>query len=349
MSSGSASSQGKSELTGEMVAKRPTFGVSIRQALAMDPSGNFDAEGYAAVIAGVERLGYDQVVVADHVFVPRYWADLIGDVFFEPFTLLSYLAARTSRIGLTLGCLVVPYRQPFTTAKTVAAIDQLSGGRFGFGVVPGYLKEEFRTFGLPRDERNEMTNEFIRIMIELWSSESATYNGRYYSCDGVNVKPKCIQRPYVPIWVGGSSRNAMRRVAEFGDVWHPLGFQPVDDAYFAAHRHEFTDSMQTGGTTPARLREGLDFIEDCAGTSGRDISDLKVVVMVGRTVDVRAHAGSLTSVGDDNHAHRARVVDLLGRYLEAGATGFTIGSLGESASEILDDLAQFAEEVIPQL
>ena len=155
-----------------------------------------------------------------------------------------------------------------------------------------------------------MTNEFVRIMIELWTSDAASYVGRYYSCENVNIKPKCVQRPHVPIWVGGSSRNAMRRVAEFGDVWHPLAFQPVDDAHYSAHEQEFTDSMQTGGTTPELLRRGLDYIQDLAATSGRDLSDLKVVMMAGRSLNPR---------GDEN-----RVVDKLGRYIEAGSTGFSM-------------------------
>ena len=218
------------------MARDMTFGVSVKHKLAMDSSGNFDADGYADIIVGVERLGYDFVVAADHVFVPSYWAALIGDIFFDPFTLFSYLAARTSQIEMVFACMVVPYRQPFTTAKTVAAVDQLSRGRFRLGIVPGYLKEEFETFGLPRKERGEMTNEFVRIMIELWTNESATYHGKYYSCENISIKPTCVQRPHVPLWIGGSSRNAMQRVAEFGDVWHPLAFQPVDDDYFAAHK-----------------------------------------------------------------------------------------------------------------
>ena len=311
------------------------FGVGVKHKLAMDTSGNFDADDYADIIAGVERLGYDFIVAADHVFVPPCWAELIGDIFFEPFTLFSYLAGRTSEIGLVFACMVVPYRQPFSTAKTVAAVDQLSRGRFSLGIVPGYLKEEFQTFGLPHDERSEMTNEFVRIMIELWTSDAAEYRGKYYSCEKVSIKPKCVQHPHVPIWVGGSSRNAMRRVAAFGDVWHPLGFEPVDEAYFASHKQEFTDSMQTGGTTPELLRSGVGYIQEVAAKSERDLGHLKVVVMAGGTADVRA--------GTD------RVVDNLGRYIEAGATGFSMSAPGETAEECHDNLIRFAEDVIPQL
>jgi hypothetical protein len=127
----------------------------------------------------------------------------------------------------------------------------------------------------------------------------------------------------------------MRRVAEFGDVWHPLGFEPVDEAYFASHEQAFTDSMQTGGTTPELLRKGVDYIRESATDSPRDLTDLKVVVMAGGTADVRA--------GTD------RVVENLGRYIEAGATGFSMSAPGASAAECHDNLARFAEDVIPQL
>jgi probable F420-dependent oxidoreductase len=317
------------------VARNTTYGVSVSHKLAMQPSGNFDADSYAQIIERVEGLGYDFIVAADHVFVPPYWAEIIGDIFFEPFTLFSYLAARTTRIEMVFACMVVPYRQPFTTAKTIAAVDQLSQGRFSLGVVPGYLREEFQTFGLPRDERGEMTNEFVRIMIELWTNESAAYKGKYYSYENISIKPRCVRSPHVPIWVGGSSRNAMKRVAEFGNVWHPLAFQPVNDEYFAAHKEEFTGSMQTGGTTPDLLQSGLEYIGGVAAEAGRDVSDLKVVMMAGGIADVRA--------GTD------RVVDNLGRYLQAGATGFSMSAPGETVEECRDNLARFAEEVIPQL
>ena len=103
------------------------------------------------------------------MFVPEYWSKVITDHWLEPFALLSYLAARTLQIELVISCLVVPYRQPFITAKSVVTLDQLSGGRMALGIVPGYLKEEFEAFRLPIDERNAMTNEFVHIMIELWT------------------------------------------------------------------------------------------------------------------------------------------------------------------------------------
>jgi len=328
-----------------------TFGISVRQDIAMRADGVFDAEGYAEVVMEAEQLGYDHVFAPDHVFVPPYMAKIIGDTWLEPFTLLTYLAAKTSRIELVIACLVVPYRQPFATAEAVATLDQLSGGRFGFGVVPGYLKEEFETFGLPLEERGAMTNEFVRIMIEVWSSDAASYEGKYYTCDGINVKPKCVRRPHVPIWIGGSSKQALQRVVEFGDVWHPLGFTVIDEKYKAANAGELAGkALPTSGTTPQRLRHGLEYVKQQADEGGRDLSSLQVVVLPG--LPVGEEESSLASSKEEGFQVAEggdQVVDWLGRYVEAGATGFVVAPPGDSLEECVDHLRRFAAEVIPQL
>jgi probable F420-dependent oxidoreductase len=326
------------------------FGISVRQDIALDGKGRFDAERFAQVVADAEQIGYDYVFVPDHVFVPPYMARVISDTWLEPFTLLSYLAAKTSRIELVLGCLVVPYRQPFTTAETVATLDQLSGGRFALGVVPGYLKEEFETFNLPLAERGAMTNEFIRIMIEVWTSDAASYKGQYYSCDGINVIPKCVRRPHVPIWIGGSSKQSLQRVVDFGEVWHPIGFTVIDDRYKAANQDELAGkALPTSGTTPERLRQDLRHVKQLAEKAGRDVGALEVVVLPGLPVD---EEGSLASSREEvlRVAEGGdRMIDWLGRYIEAGATGFSIAPPGNSLDECSDHLQRFAAEAIPQL
>ena len=325
-----------------------TFGISIRQDIAMRPDGTFDAEGYAGLVAEAEQLGYDEVFVPDHVFVPPYMAKVIGDVWLEPLSMLAYLAGRTQRMELVVSCLVVPYRQPFATAEAIATIDQLSGGRFAFGIVPGYLKEEFSTFRLPLEERNEMTNEFVRIMIEVWTSDASSYQGKYYSCDGIDVKPKCARRPHVPIWVGGSSKSALKRVLEFGNVWHPIGFTVMDQKYKAANTSELAGrTLPTSGTTPSRLRSGLDYLRELADKEDRDLSDLKVVVLPGlpeqeSLASSKEEALRVAEGGD-------QVVDWLGRYVEAGATGFCVAPPGNSLEECAEHLRRYAAEVKPQL
>lgn len=330
-----------------------TFGVSVRQDIAMRADGTFDADGWADVVVQAERLGFDQVFVADHVFVPPYMARVIGDVWMDPFTLLAFLAARTTRIELVFSCLVVPYRQPFAAAEAVSTIDQLSGGRCALGVVPGYIREEFETFKLPLDERSTMTNEFVRLMIELWTSRSTTFEGRYYSCNQVDVQPKCVRQPHVPIWVGGSSTSALRRVAEFGDVWHPTGFTIITDEY----RDEFKDemagkSLPSSGTTPNCVREGIEQVRRFADEAGREIGDVKVVVLPGVPEDEDGDGdGRRSSVAQAlrGGAGRDAMIDWLGRYIDAGATGFYVSPRGNSLPECTAFLERYAAEVIPQL
>jgi probable F420-dependent oxidoreductase len=243
--------------------------------------------------------------------------------------MLTYLAAPTSNIDLVVSCLVVPYRQPFATAKAIATIDQLSGGRFVLGVVPGYLKEEYETFRLPLHERNEITNEFVRIMIELWTSDVASYLGKYYDFEDLNIRPKCYRRPHVPIWVGGSSRNALRRVAEFGDCWHPIGFTVVDDDYKAANQADLADKeLPTSCTTPWRLRKDLTEIRRLAEERSRDISELQVVVLAGKPVE---DMSSARSPGTDTPSDDL-MVDWYGQYLDAGATGLVYSARASSLS-----------------
>jgi len=155
----------------------------------------------------------------------------------------------------------------------------------------------------------------------------------------------------VPIWVGGSSRPALQRVVEFGNVWHPLGFTVMDEGYKAANAAELAGkTLPTSGTTPDRLRRDLDYLKGLADEAGRDLSDLQVVVLPGPPVDEEdtSLAASvektlrLTEGGD-------RAVDWLGRYVDAGATGFVVAPPGESLYECAEHLRRYAAEVIPLL
>ena len=326
-----------------------SFGVALPQAPAMR-DGRFDVEAWIRLVQRAEELGFREVVVADHVFVPSYWANVIGGFFVDPVTLLSFVAARTTRIRLVIGCLVVPYRQPFGVAKMMATLDQLSGGRSALGIVPGYLREEFEAFALPLEERNQMTAEFVEIMRRLWTSDDASFQGRYHSFEHWNLQPKCVQSPHVPIWVGGSSRGAITRAVEFGDVWHPLGFTVVHEEYRVDHEDELAGkTLPTSGTTPDRLREGLAHAARLADAAGRDLSSLEVVVMPGPPpADVD---GRLPSNVTGSSAARGgqRTIDWLAEYVDAGATGFVMGVGGATIEKCTANLEVLASEVVARL
>src|SRR5262245_20573591 len=183
-----------------------------------------DAERLART---ADELGIDGVFVPDHVLAPAATRQHYGAIWPDPFSLLAYLAGRTRRIQVGASVIVLPYRHPLVTAKAAATIDQVSGGRFIFGVGVGWDEEEFRNLGLPFRERGAMSNEYLRIITTAWSHDVPSYQGKYLSFAGSGFAPRPAQQPHPPIWVAGSpatlSQPSIRRVAALAAAWHPLG------------------------------------------------------------------------------------------------------------------------------
>nr|WP_245594325.1 LLM class flavin-dependent oxidoreductase [Actinospica robiniae] len=147
----------------------------------------------------VEGLGFDLLMLSDHIAVTPDVAVRYPERFFEPFTTLSWLAGSTSRIKLGTTVLVLPYRHPLLTARMAGNLDELSGGRFVLGVGVGGAKQEFAALGVPFAERGRLTDECLLSLRQAWGAGSS-----------------------IPIWVGGNSPAAIRRAERFGDAWHPL-------------------------------------------------------------------------------------------------------------------------------
>jgi probable F420-dependent oxidoreductase len=179
-----------------------------------------------------EELGLDGAFVPDHILAKPATTQHYGAHWPDPFSLLAYLAGRTHRIHLGASVIVLPYRNALVAAKAAATVDQASGGRFIFGVGVGWDEEEFRDLGLPFRERGRMSDDYIRAIKAAWARDIPEYQGRYLSFGGATFAPRPAQRPHPPIWVGGSpgavSAAAVRRCAELGDAWHPLGLE-LDD------------------------------------------------------------------------------------------------------------------------
>jgi probable F420-dependent oxidoreductase len=149
-----------------------------------------------------------------------------ADNFLEPFTALSCIAATTDKLRLGTGICILPQRNPVYTAKQVADLDVISGGRFDFGIGVGWLAEEFEALDVPFEHRGSRADEYITIAKSLWSEGPSQHNGKFYSLPECQQYPKPIQRPHPPIYVGGESRAALRRVAEHGDGWFGYNLTP---------------------------------------------------------------------------------------------------------------------------
>ncbi|MEU8185342.1 LLM class flavin-dependent oxidoreductase [Micromonospora sp. NPDC049044] len=156
----------------------------------------------------IEGLGFDLLMVSDHIAITPDVAEQYPAPFYEPFTTLSWLAGATHRVKLGTTVLIVPYRHPLLTARMAANLNRLSGGRLVLGVGVGWARQEFEALGVPFQRRGALTDEYLRVMRDAW----------HHTDD--------YDSPAIPLWVGGNSDAGMRRAVRLGDAWHPLRFTP---------------------------------------------------------------------------------------------------------------------------
>lgn len=213
-----------------------------------------------------EALGFRHIAISDHIVIPRAidspypYADnrrmAGGDTgkWFEQLSLMAFLAGATSRIRMLSSVMVVPHRPPVLTAKMLASIDVLSSGRVTVGCGAGWMAEEFAAIGAPPfKERGKVTDEYLTIFKTLWTQDEPRFDGAYARFADITFLPKPVQRPHPPLWIGGESPAAFRRVVRFGDAWYPIGNNP-----------EFPLN------SVARYRAARERLEAAAGQTGRD-------------------------------------------------------------------------------
>ena len=213
-----------------------TFGCVLSQA-AYGPMAGPTAIRTLAQRA--ETLGFHTIWFADHIVIPRHVKPFYpyeaggaspfdaAQPFFEPLSVLNFLAGCTERIRLGMHVLIIPYREPVFTAKILATLDALSGGRLTLGAGAGWMGEEFAALGLSNfAERGAVTNEYLLLFKELWTKENPEFHGKYVKVSDIGFLPKPLQRPHPPIWIGGHSLAALRRVALVGDGWMPIALRP---------------------------------------------------------------------------------------------------------------------------
>lgn len=198
------------------------FGVAMFQAdYAIDP---------AALARLAEERGFESLWFPEHTHIPASretpypgGGELPKEYFHthDPFVALAAAAAVTERIKLGTGICLVVERDPITTAKEVASIDRISGGRFLFGVGAGWNKEEMRNHGTDPGRRFGVMRERVEAMKAIWTEDEATYHGRYVNFDRIWSWPKPAQEPHPPVLVGGNGPKVLDRVLAFGDEWMP--------------------------------------------------------------------------------------------------------------------------------
>lgn len=211
----------------------------------------------------IEERGFHSIWVPEHVVFFRDYASrypysengkLPGnpDGVMEPLTALTFLAAHTERVRLGTGVCLVPQRNPIYTAKQVADVDYLSKGRLDFGIGIGWLREEFGALGIPWERRADRTRECVAVMKTLWCDEISSFEGEFYSVPECMQNPKPAQKPHPPLYFGGESEPALRRVADLGQGW--FGYN----------------------LTSEQLEASLERLDTLLAEAGRSRSDVKI-------------------------------------------------------------------------
>ena len=235
------------------------FGVALPQfgPRARDPAVR---ERIRDVAVAADRLGYDVAWSAEHLIFPaairtpypyggRAPFD-VTDPVLDVASTLAYVAALTTRVRLGTSVIVLPYHHPIALAKALATVDVLSNGRLLLGVAGGWLREEFELLGVPFGQRGARTDEYLDLIKRLWTDERVSFRGRFFSLDDAAFFPKPVQRPHPPIWVGGDSPPALRRVARVGDGWLAV---PRDLDHLAAGIDTIRRAAHAAGRDPAAI------------------------------------------------------------------------------------------------
>jgi probable F420-dependent oxidoreductase len=227
------------------------------------------AEAVEAILGRGEALGFTSTMIADHIVFPtqiasRYPYTVSGDFpgggdALDQLSLLAFAAGRTRVLRLVTSVMILPYRNPVLTAKMLATIDVLSRGRVTVGIGVGWLREEFEALGSPDfDRRGAVSDEWIRIFKTLWTQSPASFEGQFYRFKPLKCEPLPLQKPHPPLWIGGHSPAALRRVARLGDGWHPVG------------------GIAAVPLRPAEMRASLDELRRLTEKEGRDFSKLTI-------------------------------------------------------------------------
>ena len=276
-----------------------------------------------------DRYGYDSIWLSDRIVSDRFSL--------EPMIALSMVAAYSDRMKFGTSVLAMPLRNPVVLAKQIATLDYLSQGRFFPAVGLGQEEpEEYEACGVSKEDRGRRTDEAIRLMRRLWEEENVTHEGMFYSCHNVSITPKPFLEPSTPVWIGGRSAAAARRVGRVGDGW------------------------LVSSATPEEVGEGREIMFSTAAEHGREIEDDHVGVLLGYYV---ASSSEEAEAKAEQYVTRARpgahfteysalgsteqICQAISRYVDAGAQKFVVRPLCP-ADETMEQLEIMGTEILPQ-
>ena len=276
-----------------------------------------DAGDVVRIAQACDRAGFFYLAVSDHVCIPRDRATAMSTVWYDPVATLGFLAAATRHVRLLSYVYVLPYRHPLATAKAFATLDALSGGRVILGAGAGHLEAEFQTLGVEFTRRGRLLDEAIDVIVKAFLDEFPDHRGPTWTIRDVGLAPRPHQQPRPPIWVGGSTRGALRRAAERGDGWLPQGVPQMG------------------------LAEAIAYIRRIRGDEPIEIGANSPWLYVGTP---------RFDLGPNARSGRGEAIAALLRDLQAlGVSHVGVRFRTRSVDELLEQIDAFAREVAPHL
>lgn len=279
-------------------------------------SGPLDSVARAA-----ENAGFEALALTEHPIPGARWLERGGHQSLDPFVALAFAAASTQRLRLLTHLALAPYRNPFLLAKAAATVDRLSGGRMILGLGAGYQKSEFHALGVPLAERGRLFDETLDCLPLHWAGEPFSYEGRDFTARDVVARPRPVQDP-IPVWIGGNSAAARRRVVERGQGWMPMIGSP--------------ELARTADTTALT---SLDDVARAIGEMGERAAE------IGRTAPIdilTSYSSDLTDPVSDVERHR----EALGEISSAGVGYVLVTHPRAEPAVVLDWLAAFGATYI---
>ena len=280
-------------------------------------------EDLAELAVAAERAGFDSFYVTEHPIPGNKWLSFGGHHAPDPFVTLAWVAASTSTLRILTNLTVLPYRNPFLLAKTVATLDRLSRGRMILGVGTGYLKPEYFAMGVDFEERNDLFDESIDVMRKTWTGEAVNHVGRHFNAREVAALPRPAQDT-VPIWIGGNSKLTRRRVAEKAQGWMPM---PNPAVNAKSTRSPVVESLDD-------LAALLSYLHEHAASIGRtDPIDIMFMCFDG-------------GAPEDSTFNASQHVEALHEQEAIGINYSALNGAEGSKQQALDAVARYGDEVI---
>jgi probable F420-dependent oxidoreductase len=192
------------------------------QALMQPWEPNVTGADQTRMAQRAEAMGYEMLAIPEHFAMPQEHVEFSGKHWLSSTHAQAYLAGATQRIIINSSATILPLQHPIVLAKALATADWMSGGRMMVTLGVGWIESEFEHLNVPFHERGRIADEYLAAMIELWTSDSPSFEGQYVSFSDIAFEPKPVQKPHLPIWIGGDADAALRRAAKYASGWMPF-------------------------------------------------------------------------------------------------------------------------------